>query len=301
MARRIEIFPEGLIYELEDEQPVKVTKTENKVNLLQKTLEFTLADTFTLAPPDAIPPDVPVPRAPLRKVNDAGLQLIQTFEGLYLEAYQDPVGVWTIGWGCTEGVYPGMKITKAQAEAMLTQELIQFEEAVARAVEVEINHNQSSALISFCYNLGGYSLFRSTLLKYLNQGKYQEAADEFLRWDKAKIGTRLQVLPGLARRRRAERSLFLSESWEWARYWQPKRVLKLAEPGQPLIQGDDVRKVQQSLQQAGFEIEVDGFFGTQTDEVVRQFQQQKGLTVDGIVGPQTLKALGLEEFISINA
>jgi lysozyme len=293
MARQIEIFPEGLVCEFEDKQPVELTKTNGRIDLLLKTLEFSLAETFTLAPPDAIPPDIPVSRAPLRQINGEGLKLLQTFEGLYLEAYKDPVGVWTIGWGCTEGICEGMKITKAQAESMLKKELVQFEAAVAKAVEVEINDNQYSALISFSYNLGVRSLFESTLLKYLNQGNYQEAADQFLVWDKAQIGTRLQVLPGLARRRRAERSLFLSESWEWARYWEPDRVLRLAESGQPLVQGDDVLQVQKALIKAGFEIQADGFFGLETDQKIRQFQQQKELTIDGVVGAETLKALGL--------
>jgi lysozyme len=240
MARQIEIFPEGLVCEFEDKQPVELTKTNGRIDLLLKTLEFSLAETFTLAPPDAIPPDIPVSRAPLRQINGEGLKLLQTFEGLYLEAYKDPVGVWTIGWGCTEGICEGMKITKAQAESMLKKELVQFEAAVAKAVEVEINDNQYSALISFSYNLGVRSLFESR-----------------------------------------------------ARYWEPDRVLRLAESGQPLVQGDDVLQVQKALIKAGFEIQADGFFGLETDQKIRQFQQQKELTIDGVVGAETLKALGL--------
>lgn len=164
MTRWIEIFPQGLVYEFEDEQPVKVTKTDGKIDSLLETLKLTLAETFTLAPSDALPPDVPVPRAPLRQINDEGLKLLTSFEGLhelkygsegeYIEAYQDPVGVWTIGWGCTEGIYPGMKINRVQAKEMLRKELEKFEEAVADAVQVHINDNQFSALVSFAYNVG---------------------------------------------------------------------------------------------------------------------------------------------------
>ncbi|NJM63854.1 MAG: peptidoglycan-binding protein [Oscillatoriales cyanobacterium RU_3_3] len=70
--------------------------------------------------------------------------------------------------------------------------------------------------------------------------------------------------------------------------------MRLAELGEPLVQGEDVRQVQQALIAAGFDIEADGIFGKGTDRAVRQFQQQKGLTVDGIVGDETRRILGVE-------
>ncbi|MFB2833299.1 glycoside hydrolase family protein [Floridanema evergladense] len=299
MTRRLEIFADGSLYELEDEQPVKVTQTEGQVQLLIEALQFTAAETFAIAPTDAIPRGVPEPRASTRNTNQEALKVIKSFEGLhklkqgpegtYVEAYLDPVNVPTIGWGCTEGVFIGMKITVAQAEEMLKKELRKFEAAVADAVKIDINDNQFSALVCFSYNVGARSLFESTLLKRLNEGKIQEAADEFLRWDKAGG----QVFLGLSRRRRAERALFLSQSWEEFLTWEPTRVLRLAESGQPLVQGDDVRQVQKALIKAGFNLQVDGIFGKDTDKAVRQFQKQKNLTVDGIAGVQTQKALGL--------
>jgi GH24 family phage-related lysozyme (muramidase) len=87
--------------------------------------------------------------------------------------------------------------------------LAEFEEAVTEAVEVSINSNQFSALVSFCFNLGADSLFQSTLLKLLNQGDFQGAADQFPRWNKAGG----QELEGLTRRRKAERALFLGQDW----------------------------------------------------------------------------------------
>jgi GH24 family phage-related lysozyme (muramidase) len=289
MSRRLEIFKDGRVYEIQDDQPIKVIKTEGIVRSLIEALQFTPAETFTIAPTDAVPPEVPEPRAAIRETNQEGLKLIQSFEGLYLEAYQDPVGVWTIGWGATEGVYPGMVITVAEAEKMLQDELKKFEAAVADAVKVQLNDNQFSALVSFSYNLGARSLSESTLLKLLNEGKFQEAADQFPRWDKAGG----QSLLGLSRRRRAERALFLSQPWEAFLHWKPERVLRVAEPGQPLVQGDEVRQVQQALVKAGFNIQVDGFFGNDTDKAVKQFQQQKGLTADGIVGAETRRVLGI--------
>ncbi|MCC3473789.1 MULTISPECIES: glycoside hydrolase family protein [unclassified Microcoleus] len=292
MSRELKIFKDGRVYEMENDQPIKVIETEGIVRSLIELLQFTPAETFTIAPTDAVPPDVPEPKGPIRKINQEGLKLVQSFEGLYLEAYRDPVGVWTIGWGATEGVYPGMKITVAEAEKMLQDELEKFEAAVADAVKVQINDDQFSALVCFSYNLGARSLSDSMLLKLLNEGKFQEAADQFPRWDKAGG----QSLLGLSRRRRAERALFLSQPWEEFLHWEPERVLRLAEIGQPLVQGDDVRQAQKALIEAGFDVGfegADGIFGMGTDRAVREFQQHKGLTVDGIVGAETLRVLGI--------
>jgi len=257
MSRWLEIFKDGRVYEMQDDQPIQVIETEGIVRSLIEALQFTQAETFTIARTDAVPPEVPEPRAPIRKTNQEGLRLVKSFEGLYLEAYQDPVGVWTIGWGATKGIREGMKITVAQAEKMLQDELEEFEAAVADAVKVQINDNQFSALVSFSYNLGARSLFESTLLQLLNQGKFQEAADQFPRWDKAGE----QSLLGLSRRRRAERALFLSQPWEEFLHWEPSRVMRVAEPGEPLVQGDDVRQVQQALIKAGFNLGADGADG----------------------------------------
>ena len=109
----------------------------------------------------------------------------------------------------TEGVYEGMTITEAAAEELLRKDLAEFEAAVSEAVQVSLNDNQFSALVSFSFNLGADSLFESTLLKLVNQGDFQGAADQFLRWNKAGG----QELPGLTRRRQAERALFLGEDW----------------------------------------------------------------------------------------
>jgi len=141
------------------------------------------------------------------RINDKGLMLLKAFEGLQLIAYQDSVGVWTIGYGTTSGVRPGMQITEQQAVEFLRRDVSKFEQDVARLVEVPLTSDQFSALVVFVYNLGSGSLEQSTLLKLLNQGNIQGAADQFLRWNKAGG----QVLAGLTRRRNAERALFLSQ------------------------------------------------------------------------------------------
>ncbi|NJO80723.1 MAG: lysozyme [Cyanobacteria bacterium RM1_2_2] len=142
-------------------------------------------------------------------MNAKGLRLLKSFEGLELRAYQDAVGVWTIGYGTTSDVRPGMVITEAQAEALLKRDLNRFERAVIDLVKVPLTDDQFSALVSFVYNVGEGALSTSTLLRLLNQRDYQGAADQLLRWDKA--GGR--TLAGLTRRRRAERALFLGQDY----------------------------------------------------------------------------------------
>jgi GH24 family phage-related lysozyme (muramidase) len=141
--------------------------------------------------------------------NEKGIRLIRVFEGLRLRAYQDAVGIWTIGYGTTTNVMPGMRITEARAEELLRDDLKRFEAAVNQFVEVPLNSDQFSALVAIAYNIGENAFASSTLLKKLNDRDYDGAADEFLKWVYA--GGR--VLAGLVRRRNAERSLFLGEDF----------------------------------------------------------------------------------------
>jgi len=143
------------------------------------------------------------------KITDEGLELIKRFEGLALEAYQDIAGVWTIGYGRTAGVAPGQRITEAEAEDLLRQDVAGFEDGVERAVTVELNPNEFSALVSFSFNVGLGALRRSTALQRLNAGDRLGAADALLWWNKATVGGEKVVVRGLARRRAAERALFL--------------------------------------------------------------------------------------------
>lgn len=139
-------------------------------------------------------------------ISANGVKLIQQFEGLRLKAYQDAVGVWTIGYGHTgPDVTPGLVISQAQADALLARDLNRFETGVSRLVSVPLNQNQFDALLSFSYNLGLGSLQNSTLLRLLNQRDYAGAGAQFPRWNKAGG----KVLPGLTRRRAAEQALFL--------------------------------------------------------------------------------------------
>lgn len=134
------------------------------------------------------------------------VDMIKKSEGLRLEAYlPTPNDVWTIGYGHTKTAKPGMKITTKGAEALLVHDLAWVEDVVNDFVEVPITQNQYDALCSFVYNLGGTNFGKSTLLRKLNDGDYEGAADELLRWDKQKG----KVLRGLTIRRKEERELFL--------------------------------------------------------------------------------------------
>ncbi|MFX5307886.1 lysozyme [Acinetobacter baumannii] len=146
------------------------------------------------------------------KTSQVGIDLISSFEDLKLNAYDDGVGVWTIGTGTT--VYPnGVKVKKGdactaeQAKTYFKHDLAKFEKAVNESVIVPLSQNQFDALVSLTYNIGSGAFNNSTLLKKLNKGDYQGAADQFLVWNKAGG----KVMKGLVRRREAERALFLKK------------------------------------------------------------------------------------------
>ncbi len=144
------------------------------------------------------------------KTSQRGIDLIKSFEGLELEAYQDSVGVWTVGYGHTDHagapeVTPGMRITEDEAEAILRRDLGQYERGVERLVKVPLNQNEFDALVSWTFNLGVGNLSKSTALTRLNNGDRPGAAEALTWWNKAGG----KVLAGLTRRRNAEAALFL--------------------------------------------------------------------------------------------
>ncbi len=147
-----------------------------------------------------------------KTTSDVGVNLISGFEDTLFKAYDDGVGVWTIGTGTT--VYPnGVKVkqgdtcTPEEAKAYFKHDLAKFEKTVNESVTVPLNQNQFDALVSLTYNIGSGAFTNSTLLKLLNKGDYQGAAEQFLRWNKAGG----KVMKGLVRRREAERALFLKK------------------------------------------------------------------------------------------
>lgn len=143
-------------------------------------------------------------------ISPKGLALTRQSEGCKLSAYRDPAGLWTIGTGhllsSDKGAdYSGLTWTQEQADAALESDMREAVFHVNACVTMPLNQNQFDALCDFTYNLGGAALNGSTLLRLLNQGHYDQAAQQFAVWNKAG-GV---VLPGLVARRAAEAALFL--------------------------------------------------------------------------------------------
>lgn len=133
---------------------------------------------------------------------------IALHEGYRGDAYLDSVKVPTIGFGTTEGVEMGDRITPPKALERALRDAQQFEGALKRCVTVPLHQWEYDALIQFSYNVGSGAFCGSTLVKKLNAGQYREACDELLRWTRA--GGR--VLPGLVKRRAAEHRLCIGEA-----------------------------------------------------------------------------------------
>jgi len=143
------------------------------------------------------------------KTSVKGREFIKGFEALRLIAYPDP-GTggkpWTIGWGHTKGVKQGDRITQDQAEQFFSDDLAVYELTVNSAIKRPMTQNQFDAMVSLAFNIGGSNFAQSTLVKEFNIGDAQGAADQFPRW-KFSGG---KVMPGLVKRRAAEREVFLS-------------------------------------------------------------------------------------------
>lgn len=149
------------------------------------------------------------------------IELLHHFEQCRLKAYPDPKtggAPWTIGWGHTgPEVKPGLVWTQKQADDAFVKDLERFEDGVLSLVKVKLTQGQFDALVSFAYSCGldidadtkAEGLGDSTLLKYVNAGKFRLAADQFLLW----ISKGTAVEKGLRRRRNAERAMFLGLNW----------------------------------------------------------------------------------------
>lgn len=153
----------------------------------------------------------------------AAEKLIRKFEAddnvkRYLTAYQDSAGVWTIGWGSIwhydlkRRIQPGDRITEEKATEWMKKEISSLQNKIKPFIKIPVNSNEEAALISLSYNIGPGAFRDSTLLRLLNTGAPRtQVADQFLRWDKITdpVTKQKKSLPGLKRRREAEKALFL--------------------------------------------------------------------------------------------
>ena len=148
----------------------------------------------------------------MRLINERGIEMVKSFEGLALRPYVCAGGVNSVGYGATRSSTGGPidldmePISEIEAEALLVRDLETSEGWISRLIKTSLTENQYSDLTSFTFNVGAGALQRSTLRMKLNRGEFQGAADEFPKWRIA--GGR--ILAGLVRRRTAERALFLA-------------------------------------------------------------------------------------------
>lgn len=221
-----------------------------------------------------------------RKIGQAGLALIKQFEGCRLIAYQCSAGVWTIGYGHTAGVHKGMKITQAQADEYLKQDVAKFEKYVNNPSYVpftdKLNQNQFDALVSFAFNLGQGNVKKLCTGRVMNQ-----IPSAMQRYCKAAGKT----LPGLQRRRKAETALYnkkvescTGETTTTAKETEDYNMNTIKKGSK----GNAV-KVWQII----IGTTADGNFGSGTESMTKTWQKNHGLTADGIVGKNSWKT-GLE-------
>ncbi len=158
-------------------------------------------------------------------MSAAAIKTIKCHEGVKTRPYQCPALIWSVGVGhVIDPSHAAVKyeerrslsipdgwdrtLTMGEVDAILAQDLGRFERGVARLCPAALGHQgRFDALVSFAFNVGLGSLQRSGLRMKTNRGDFEEAADEFLKWTKA--GGR--VLPGLVKRRRDERALYMAE------------------------------------------------------------------------------------------
>jgi len=138
------------------------------------------------------------------KISQSGIDFIKSFEGLRLHAYDDGGGVWTIGYGSTNGGHQRDAITELEAGATVDGDVAEAEDAVNMFVEVDLHNYEFDALVSFTFNCGVNAFHGSTLLRLLNDGDREGASKQFIRWNKDNG----KVVAGLTRRREAETRMF---------------------------------------------------------------------------------------------
>ena len=220
------------------------------------------------------------------RVSEACLALVKHFEGLYLEAYQDAVGIWTIGYGVTSmdkaitgrDIVPGMKITKATAEKWL-EELLnkRYLPKVLKYSKYNFNSSQIDALVSFAYNIGSIDQLTSK-----GRRSIKTIEEKMLEYNKAGG----KVLNGLTRRRKAELELFRQGPKSF-----DEGFPKLPSRGyfQKGDKGAQVKQVQKLLTWLDYYAgEIDGLYGPETEKAVKALQKVINTTQNGKFGNKCL-------------
>ena len=201
------------------------------------------------------------------RISEKGLSLIKEFEGCELTSYKCPSGVWTIGWGHTENVNPNQSITQEEAENLLINDMVKYENYVNTCSNLTFvtNQNQFDALVSFTYNCGQGSL--ATLVQNRDTST---VADKLLLYINGSNG----VLQGLVRRREAERVLFLDGNY--VEVAPIEEVVEQYSTPQSNT-SNNVLLIQQLCNFYGANIIEDGIYGSQTEGAIRNYLPLAGI------------------------
>ncbi len=138
-------------------------------------------------------------------IDERGIDLITSHEGLRLKAYQDSGGVWTIGYGHTATAKSGMTITKDQARTLFKRDVNRFEQCVNETITQPLTQEQFNALVSFAYNRGCNGFKKSQIVEYVNAGDYTAATKV---WPTVAVTAGGKRLAGLVKRRTNEAAMF---------------------------------------------------------------------------------------------
>lgn len=142
-----------------------------------------------------------------RRVTVGALVLLMALEGLRLMPYQDIAGVWTDGYGNTENVVPGRRITKAKADADLERHVERFTQSVIATLGPDVPQGMLDSFVLLTHNIGATAFRNSTAAKAYLAGDYSGACLYAMRYSKARINGKLRTVRGLADRRYQEYNL----------------------------------------------------------------------------------------------
>lgn len=207
--------------------------------------------------------------------------------GPALKAYKCPAGVWTLGFGETAGIKPGMTCTADEAWDLLLRDLTARASEIKAVLTEPANDNELGAMTSLAYNVGLAAFKKSTVLRLHNKGDKAGAARAFAMWNQARVDGALQVLKGLTARRAAEAALYLAPDQLAWREPMPQAV----EPEQAPAAS---ARVQTGVATAG--LGVLGVIGEAKDAlgpVGEAVASAKGLLADALGIPQQYVPLAL--------
>lgn len=219
------------------------------------------------------------------RVSKKCIEMVKEFEGCYLTAYQDAVGVWTIGYGITSSdksitgrkIGPGMNITLSTANTWLERSLNEiYLPKVLKYKKYDFNSSQVDALVSFAYNVGSIDQLTSN-----GRRSIKTIEDKILEYNKAGGKT----FKGLTRRRIAEQNMFRQGPKLFDEGWP-----KLPERGyfQYADKGNEVKKLQKLLQWMDFDVDLNGVYDTDTVNAVKKIQGMAKTTKNGKFGNKCL-------------